>query len=169
MSAPSATHAPTPTALLDFAIATAADTGLVANLPLLPDTRTWARIDGPGGAEAWLIGWPPGSSTGWHDHGDATGAFLVVRGTLREYTPARIVRAGRDALALAPGTETQVFMPPHAARSLPPGHVHDVRNNSATEHALSVHVYAPALTMMRKYERAGDRLVLTATERAEDW
>ena len=43
----------------------------IASLPLDPEGRTWVRLDGPGGSEAWLIGWPPGTGTGWHDHADS--------------------------------------------------------------------------------------------------
>lgn len=52
--------APTQADLLDFVRRTAADTELVASLPLDPEGRTWVRLEGPGGSEAWLIGWPPG-------------------------------------------------------------------------------------------------------------
>ncbi|MBI0379756.1 cysteine dioxygenase, partial [Streptomyces albiflaviniger] len=58
---------PSAAELLDFARRTAADAELVASLPLDPEGRTWLRLDGPGGSEAWLIGWPPGTGTGWHD------------------------------------------------------------------------------------------------------
>lgn len=51
--------APTQAELLDFVRRTAADAELVDSLPLDPEGRTWIRLDGPGGSEAWLIGWPP--------------------------------------------------------------------------------------------------------------
>ncbi|WP_459170928.1 cupin domain-containing protein, partial [Streptomyces stelliscabiei] len=56
---------PTQAELLDFARRTAADGELIASLPLDPEGRTWVRLEGPGGSEAWLIGWPPGTGTGW--------------------------------------------------------------------------------------------------------
>ena len=55
--------APTQADLLDFARRTAADAELIASLPLDPEGRTWVRLEGPAGSEAWLIGWPPGSRT----------------------------------------------------------------------------------------------------------
>lgn len=67
------------------------------------------------------------------------------------------------------GTETQVRLPAGSARSFPYDHVHDVRNVSATEHAVSIHVYAPELTLMRLYEQTPDRLVYHSTQRAQDW
>lgn len=71
---------PTAAELLDFALRTAADAAIVASLPLDPEGRTWIRLDGPGGSEAWLIGWPPGTGTGWHDHAESRGAFATARG-----------------------------------------------------------------------------------------
>jgi predicted metal-dependent enzyme (double-stranded beta helix superfamily) len=41
---------------------------------------------------------------------------------------------------------------------LPPGHVHDVTND-ATEVAISLHVYAPALTQMTRYAIVDNELV----------
>src|SRR6478752_5951016 len=49
---------PTVAELLDFVRRTAEDAALVASLPLDPEGRTWLRLDGPGGSEAWLISWP---------------------------------------------------------------------------------------------------------------
>ena len=63
--------APTQAELLDFVRRTAADAELIASLPLDPEGRTWVRLEGPGGSEAWLIGWPPGTGTGWHDHAES--------------------------------------------------------------------------------------------------
>ena len=36
--------------------------------------------------QLWLITWPSGASTGWHDHGTASGAFITLRGELVEHT-----------------------------------------------------------------------------------
>src|SRR3954468_20754269 len=100
---------PTPTQahLLAFVRRTAADAELIASLPLDPEGRTWVRLEGPGGSEAWLIGWPPGhgtgghregpggseawligwppgTGTGWHDHAESAGAFVTAAGELKE-------------------------------------------------------------------------------------
>jgi hypothetical protein len=64
LSRPSGSSSPTAGDLLDFVRRTAADTELIDSLPLDPEGRTWVRLDGPGGSEAWLIGWPPGAGTG---------------------------------------------------------------------------------------------------------
>ena len=42
--------------------------------------RTWVRVEHGADADIWLITWPAGSSTGWHDHGTAAGAFVVLEG-----------------------------------------------------------------------------------------
>lgn len=71
---------PTAAELLDFVRRVASDAEIVASLPLDPEGRTWVQLEGPGGSEAWLIGWPPGTGTGWHDHADSVGAFTTAAG-----------------------------------------------------------------------------------------
>lgn len=153
--------------LVAFVIAAAADRELVDRLPLDPVERTWIRLDGPGGSEAWLIGWPPGTGTGWHDHGGAAGAFAVARGCLDEFTPPRAASAG-GTVVFASGAEVRVRMSAHSARGLPEQHLHDVRNTSA-EHAISLHVYAPALNRMNRYVHEDGVLAAHSVEYADDW
>jgi Cysteine dioxygenase type I len=62
----------------------AAEPGLVARLAAEPDQRGWLPLDAGPGARAWLIAWPPGTGTGWHDHGGAAGAMVAVAGELVE-------------------------------------------------------------------------------------
>ncbi|UGQ13159.1 cysteine dioxygenase [Yinghuangia sp. ASG 101] len=153
--------------LVAFVIAAAADRALVDRLRLDPVERTWIRLDGPGGSEAWLIGWPPGTGTGWHDHGGSAGAFAVARGYLDEFTPPRAASAGGDVV-FAPGAEVRVRMSAHSARGLPEHHLHDVCNTSA-EHAISVHVYAPALSRMTRYVHENGVLAPHSVEYPEEW
>jgi hypothetical protein len=47
-------------------------------------------------------------------------------------------------------------------------YVHDVRNASGAP-AVSVHVYSPPLSTMRRYEQTGEGLVEVAVEQTEDW
>jgi Cysteine dioxygenase type I len=106
--------------------------------------------------ELWLLSWLPGQRTGFHDHGDAAGAFAVADGELLEST----ARPGRRAVAsrsLAAG----------AVRSFGPAYLHDVRN-AGDRPAVSVHAYSPALSLMRRYEMTGSGLVLAGTESAGD-
>jgi predicted metal-dependent enzyme (double-stranded beta helix superfamily) len=119
---------------------------------LSPDGRWYERVHLDEDHEVWLISWLPGQSTGFHDHGAASGAFTVVLGSLEEHG----VTAGRT---LASGE----------SRQFGPGHVHDVRNTS-TAPAVSVHVYSPPLATMRRYDLDADgRLVELFTESADDW
>lgn len=48
-------------------------------------------------------------------------------------------------------------------------HVHEVLNESATEHAISVHAYYPPLPLIRRYSRTGPVLTLEQVERPADW
>ncbi|MGW6710458.1 cysteine dioxygenase [Streptomyces sp. NPDC054956] len=182
MSAP--THAPaaayadpyasqptiTAAALLDFTRQVASDAELIASLPLDPEGRTWIRLDGPGGSEAWLIGWPPGTGTGWHDHAESRGAFTTARGSLTENSlTVRLPAEGWQSLSLAPGVDRTRDLGPGTGRAFGEHHVHEVLNESPTEHAVSVHAYYPPLPLIRRYSRTGPVLTLEQVERPADW
>ncbi|MFJ4857072.1 cysteine dioxygenase [Streptomyces sp. NPDC088730] len=169
-SAPTAPTAPTAAELLDFVRRTAADAGLIASLPLDPEGRTWIRLDGPGGSEAWLIGWPPGTGTGWHDHADSIGAFLTASGTLKEHSlAARLPTDGWKTLELTEGIDRSRELTPGQGRAFGRHHVHEVLNESVDEHAVSVHAYYPPLPQIRRYSRTDAVLRLEQTEIPEDW
>jgi hypothetical protein len=132
---------------------------------LLP-TAEAARILDPGlhadlaDAQVWLLSWLPQQGTPLHDHGTSAGAFSVVRGTLTE----RVVTAGRAVVQEATGELTA-----GRVRHFGPHYVHQV-TNTATEPAVSVHVYTPGLAWMNTYRVDGSALVRTGTERAGvDW
>ncbi|MFK8849524.1 MULTISPECIES: cysteine dioxygenase [Streptomyces] len=167
---PDATGGPTAAELLDFARRTAADTSLIASLPLDPEGRTWIRLDGPGGSEAWLIGWPPGTGTGWHDHGGSHGAFAAAAGELTEQSlAAQLPTEGWKTLELADGVDRQRKLADGRGRAFGPHHVHQVLNPSEDAHAVSVHAYYPPLPLMRRYSRTGPVLRLEEVELPEDW
>ncbi|MGR8007848.1 cysteine dioxygenase [Streptomyces hypolithicus] len=159
--------------LLDFVRRTAADASLVASLPLDPEGRTWMRLSGPGGSEAWLIGWPPGSGTGWHDHGGSHGAFAAAAGALREDSlAARLPTEGWKTLELSDGLDRRRQLTAGRGRAFSAHHVHQVHqvlNESKDRHAVSVHAYYPPLPMMRRYSRTGAVLRLEQIERPEEW
>ncbi|MFK4070969.1 cysteine dioxygenase [Streptomyces sp. NPDC029674] len=171
-TAPSAARSTAPTAaeLLDFVRRAAADPELVASLPLDPEGRTWVRLQGPGGSEAWLIGWPPGTGTGWHDHAESVGAFLTAAGTLKENSlAARLPTDGWKTLELSGDVDRERELAVGEGRAFGRNHVHEVLNESTTEHAVSVHAYYPPLPRIRRYSRTGDVLRLESVERPEDW
>lgn len=157
--------------LLHHAAAIAADPTLLDRLPLDATERTWIRLSAPAGCDAWLIGWPPGTRTGWHDHGGSRGAFLVLRGELVESTvrvrtlPTRI----RERVPLSPRQPSPLRLAIGRGRPFGPSHVHDVHNDSPATHAVSIHLYSPALPLMRRYTVTDGGFVLDAIEHAEDW
>jgi hypothetical protein len=167
--APSRTG-PTEAELLDFVRRSAADPALISALPLDPEGRTWLRLNGPGGSEAWIIGWPPGTGTGWHDHGGSHGAFSTAGGELTEYSlAARIPTEGWRTLELADGVDRERRLTAGRGRAFGPHHVHEVLNPSTETHAVSVHAYYPPLPLMRRYSRTGSLLRLEQTERPGEW
>ncbi|GGQ15578.1 cysteine dioxygenase [Streptomyces griseomycini] len=168
--APPPVPAPTRADLLRFVRRVAADAALVASLPLDPECRTWVRLDGPGGSEAWLIGWPPGTGTGWHDHADSVGAFMTASGVLKENSlAARLPSDGWRTLELTDGVDRERRLPAGQGRAFGRHHVHEVLNDSPDRHAVSVHAYCPPLPRIRRYSRSGRILRLEQVERPEDW
>ena len=108
--------------------------------------------------EIWLLSWLPGQHTGFHDHGEARGAFAVAQGELRE----TLARPGRNRVR-------NRCAPAGTATTFGASHLHDV-SNVTTAPAVSVHAYSPPLTAMRRYEMTASGLALVGTERAElDW
>ena len=124
----------------------------------MPDTgeRTWARLAGFGGVEVWLISWPEGTETGWHDHGGSHGAFAVASGGVVEET-------------WAIGTVRRRRLTVGDSRSFGANHVHNVRGTGAGR-SLTVHAYAPRLLTMTGHVlgRTGPRPGVTSRE-GVDW
>lgn len=116
--------------------------------------RSWMRVENGVDADIWLITWPAGSSTGWHDHGSASGAFVVLEGSLTEYTWTGVATA---ATLESPGV-----------REFDGSHIHDVVNHGVRT-AVSVHAYAPSLAAMTRYELVRGRLQATGLEQRETW
>jgi len=141
--------------LLDVVRDRAADTELHELLAPDPIERGWRRLDVVDDHELWLISWPPGTATDWHDHGPSAGAFTVLRGALVEHTFA-------GGLQLHDMTEGD-------AKAFAAGYAHDVRNEGDVP-ALSLHAYAPRLSTMTRFRFHGDRLEALGVERAgEEW
>jgi hypothetical protein len=162
--------APTAADLLDFARSVAADPAVVGDLPLDPEGRTWVRLEGPGGAEAWLIGWPPGAETGWHDHGGSYGVFVTAAGELTEQSlSVPLPSEGWRSLELDEGLDRRRVLPEGVGRAFGRNHVHQVTNASESTHAVSVHAYYPPLPLIRRYSRKGSTLRLELVERPEEW
>lgn len=112
--------------------------------------RAWRLVAQTPDFDAWLIAWPGGGTIDLHDHGGSRGALHVISGSLVETIPWRDA-AGRVTFA-------QRELQDGVTLGFGAGHVHDVRNES-TAHALSLHVYSPALTSMTYYDCLDGRLV----------
>ncbi len=92
--------------------------------------------------DIWVISWLPGQSTGFHDHGASSGAFVVTSGILEEHRPGEPIRV----------------LYPDKPRAFGPDYAHDVRNASGAP-AISIHAYSPPLSEMNEYELDGGQLV----------
>jgi predicted metal-dependent enzyme (double-stranded beta helix superfamily) len=101
----------------------------------------------------------PGQGTDWHDHGGSAGAFATVRGTLTE-EHARVRDGAPPVVLPSARTLSTGTLRPFGTR-----HIHKV-TNTALEPAVSVHVYAPALTEINGYARHGDVLELVESRLA---
>jgi len=126
-------------------------------LRFVPERRWFYRLDLTTDYEVWLLSWLPGQATGFHDHGDAAGAFALALGSLQERTAA----VGRT------GVRSRVLSAP-SVRTFGSAHLHDVRNVSAGP-AVSVHAYSPPLTEMTRYDLSENGLIVLDTEAADQW
>jgi rhodanese-related sulfurtransferase/mannose-6-phosphate isomerase-like protein (cupin superfamily) len=126
--------------------------GWLDQVRLRTEHRWYERLYHGPDYDIWVISWMPGQSTGFHDHGESAGAFVVATGVLEEHRP------GEQPLAIHPGQP----------RAFAPAYAHDVRNVSLAP-AISIHAYSPPLDEMNEYELEGSRLVPRerASERAE--
>lgn len=121
-----------------------------------PESRWYQRLHADEEHEAWLLTWLPGQSTDLHDHGGASGAFTVLRGTVAEDV---VAPAGLTTLSWQTG----------AVRPFGPHHIHRV-HNASDEPVVTLHVYAPGLTAMSQYSYVDGELTLVRTDRAGvDW
>jgi predicted metal-dependent enzyme (double-stranded beta helix superfamily) len=146
----------TPTQLLRTARLFATDPELGSLLDATAPQRTWRLLDATAHLQIWVLSWPPGTGTGWHDHGSAAGAFLTVEGTLGEQS-------------WSGGASHERLLTEGEGRTFGPRHIHTVAN-VGPDRALSVHVYSPALTQLTRYAVAEGRLLASGTQRAgEDW
>jgi predicted metal-dependent enzyme (double-stranded beta helix superfamily) len=116
------------------------------------EKRWYVRLACGDEHEVWLLTWLPGQQTGFHDHGESSGAFVVADGALTE----RAVAAGRPR---SPGRRLAAG----SVRSFGPHYVHDVRNDGI-DPAVSIHAYSPPLTSMRRFEFGGNGLLRVTAE-----
>jgi rhodanese-related sulfurtransferase/mannose-6-phosphate isomerase-like protein (cupin superfamily) len=140
----------TPEDLAKIVAIFASSDGWMERVRLRADRRWYERLYHGPNYDIWVISWLPGQSTGFHDHGASSGAFVVATGILEEH------RAGERSRVIHPGK-------PHA---FGPDYAHDVRNKSLAP-TISIHAYSPPLSEMNEYELDGNRLV--PREGASEW
>jgi predicted metal-dependent enzyme (double-stranded beta helix superfamily) len=136
-----------------------ADAGDWPSMVTFDASRRWyRRLELTEGYEVWLLTWLPGQHTGFHDHGEASGAVTVVQGELEE----TLARPGSRAVRCRATGQGSV-------RTFGAHHLHDV-SNVASAAAVSVHAYSPPLMAMRRYQMEPSGLALVGTDLAEqDW
>ena len=132
----------TPEELADIVSVFAWSDGWMDKVRLRAEERWYERLYHGSDHDIWVISWLPGQSTGFHDHGASSGAFMVATGILEEHRP---------------GERTRVIHP-GKPRAFGPDYAHDVRNVSLAP-AISIHAYSPPLSDMNEYELDGSRLV----------
>jgi hypothetical protein len=120
----------------------ASSDGWMDKVRLRADRRWYERLYLGPDHDIWVISWLPGQSTGFHDHGASSGAFVVATGILEEHCP------GERTRVIHPGTP----------RAFGPDYTHDVRNLSLAP-VISIHEYSPPLSDMNEYKLDGSRLV----------
>src|SRR5882757_5828165 len=132
----------TPEELANIVSLFASSDGWMDKVRLRADQRWYERLYLGPDYDIWVISWLPGQSTGYHDHGASSGAFVVATGILEEHSAderTRVIHPGKP-------------------RAFDPDYTHDVRNVSLAP-AISIHAYSPPLTEMNEYELDGSRLV----------
>ncbi|MCF2434515.1 cysteine dioxygenase [Streptomyces thinghirensis] len=170
VSASAATAAPTQTELLDFVRRAAADAELIASLRSTRRAAPGSGWPDRPAAEAWLIGWPPGTGTGWHDHAESVGAFVTTAGELTENAlAAHLPTDGWKTLELTDGVDRKRRLPTGKGRAFGRHHVHEVLNESPDRHAVSVHAYYPPLPADPPLQPQRADPGLEQVERPEDW
>jgi hypothetical protein len=125
---PSGVVSRTPEELANIISRFASSDGWMDRVRLRAEGRWYERLYQGPNHDVWVISWLPGQSTGFHDHGESSGAFVVATGILEEHRP------GEQALLIHPGQP----------RSFSPDYAHDVRNGSLAP-AISIHAYSPPL------------------------
>jgi rhodanese-related sulfurtransferase len=132
----------TPEELANIVSLFASSDGWMDRVRLRAEQRWYERLHHGPDYDIWVISWLPGQSTGFHDHGASSGAFVVATGILEEHRP------GERTWMIHPGKP----------RAFGPDYAHDVRNVSLAP-AISIHAYSPPLSEMNEYELDGSQLV----------
>jgi hypothetical protein len=88
----------TPEELANIVSLFASSDGWLDKVRLRADGRWYERLYHGPDYDLWVISWLPGQSTGFHDHGASSGAFVVATGILEEHRPderTRVIHPGK--------------------------------------------------------------------------
>jgi mannose-6-phosphate isomerase-like protein (cupin superfamily) len=118
--------------------------------PVSTERRSWELLAATDEYEAWVIDWPRSEGVSFHDHGDSSGAVVVVSGELVE---TRVIRGSDGRLDVV-----RTRLRAGGTLVVSPGVVHDVVNDGIRS-ATSIHVYSPRLTSMTYFRFEEDDLV----------
>jgi rhodanese-related sulfurtransferase len=132
----------TPEELAGIVSLFASSDGWIDKVRLRAKGRWYERLYHGPDYDIWVISWLPNQSTGFHDHGASSGAFVVATGLLEEHRP------GERPRVIHPGKP----------RAFGSDYTHDVRNVTLAP-AISIHAYSPPLSEMNEYELDGSQLV----------
>ncbi len=112
------------------------------------ERHTWARLAQTDGAELWLVSWPTGAQSGWHDHGGSRGAVAVAIGAveIRTWHPDGVRTSRLDVGDVG---------------SVGADEAHQV-SGSGTGRTLTVHAYAPRVTRLVARDVPAGRELLSA-------
>src|SRR5580693_8287892 len=77
----------TPEELANIVSRFASSDGWLDRVRLRTEHRWYERLYLGSDYDIWAISWMPGQSTGFHDHGVSSGAFVVATGILEEQRP----------------------------------------------------------------------------------
>lgn len=145
------------TQLLRTAKLFARDPSLPTLLDATSSERQWLELARTPNLQVWLILWPTGTSTGWHDHGVASGAFTVVDGIIDEHNWQGLHTPDG-------GHENRSRLRTGRGRAFGRTYIHDVRN-TGPQPALTVHAYSPELVAMTRYDVVDGRLQQLGVDR----
>ena len=85
--AQSGTVSRTPEELANIVSQFASTDGWMDRVRLRTEHRWYERLYQAPDHDIWVISWLPGQSTGFHDHGESAGAFVIATGVLEEHRP----------------------------------------------------------------------------------
>ena len=77
----------TPEELANIVLLFASSDGWMDKVRLHAERRWYERLYHGPNYDTWVISWLPGQSTGFHDHGASSGAFVVATGIQPFATP----------------------------------------------------------------------------------